>query len=50
MAEAALRLSPASRAEACGYLGRLHREYPDSNHRRAALQLARDQQCPATEP
>ena len=49
MAEAALQrpgAAPGSRAEACGYLGRLLTSYPDSNRRRAAQQLRREQQCP----
>lgn len=48
MAQAALLLSPPSpahRAQACGYLGRLLADYPDSNHRRAALALQREQAC-----
>lgn len=47
MAEAALRLAPApARVQACGYLARLFRDYPDSNHQRAAQALRREQQCP----
>jgi len=50
MAEAALRLQPAARPRACGYLARLFRDYPDSNHQRAAQALQRDQQCPSDRP
>ena len=53
MAQAALQLappSPAHRGQACGYLARLLRDYPDSNHQRAAQALQRDQKCPAGGP
>lgn len=50
MAEAALRRQPAARTQACGYLARLFRDYPDSNHQRAAQALQRDQQCPPGRP
>jgi TolA-binding protein len=50
MAEAALQLSPqpapAERRKACEYLARLQRDYPDSNHGRAAQTLAQQQKCP----
>ncbi len=49
MAQAALQLappSPAHRGQACGYLARLLRDYPDSNQRRKAQALKQQQSCP----
>lgn len=49
MAQATLRLGPlpaANRSKACAYLMRLLRDYPDSNRRRAALALHKEQGCP----
>ncbi len=46
MAEAALQRPSGGRTEACRYLDRLLTGYPDSNRRRAAQKLQREQQCP----
>lgn len=52
MAEATLRRQPegSARTQACGYLARLLRDYPDSNHQRSAQALQREQKCPAGGP
>lgn len=49
MAQAALQLAPPSPVhhdQACGYLARLLRDYPDSNQRRKAQALKQQQSCP----
>ena len=39
-------LSPADRVEACGYVERVLRDFPDSNRRRQATQLRAQLRCP----